>query len=60
MEQSSIYRERKDNYYSNVCFDKAHELAEELLSMHNSTSTFLVPSEQEYLEQIIGKHNDGD
>ena len=55
IDQSKIHMNRGDTYYSGVCFEKAHGFAEELLSLHSSEKTFLVSSEKEYLENIIGK-----
>lgn len=55
MEQAKINTERGDTYYSGVCFEKAYLFAEELLSLHSTEKTFLVSSEKEYLENIIGK-----
>ena len=56
MDQSKISADRGDNYYSGVCFEKAYLFAEEILSLHSSGKTFLVSSEKEYLDNIIGKN----
>lgn len=58
MDQSKTHAERGDNYYSGVCFEKAYLLAEEILSLNSSGNTFLVSSEKEYLENIIGKNDE--
>ena len=58
MAESQKYAVRDDIFYSGVCFEKAYLLAEELLSLHRSENTFLLSSEKEYLESIIGELND--
>jgi hypothetical protein len=55
VDQSNLHNGRNDHYYSNLCFSKAHELAERLLSMHISQITFLSSDELEFLEEILGK-----
>ena len=55
MDQSKQYSLKNDPHYSGICFDKAHTLAEQLLSMYISNTTFLDSSEREYLENILGK-----
>jgi len=58
VDQSHLHNTKNDLFYSDICYKKAQTLAEQLLSMHNSHTTYLATDEQEYLDTILRKEKD--